>query len=223
VAENKTHQPSGLFDLPDVEDGALGKMLRRELLLALIPFLFLATGSFIAIHHLPEGKSFVLESRGRGVFYDFISALALFIFFGFVWMAPSMWVRRSISIAYRLTFFLCFTVGLCWVEGRKYIAVVQTPDSFIFVRRFPLGTTTVPSSSISSVFSRKTSAIRAVSVTATAPGKGNRTLDCQRVGLKDQRTMSVMDELAAELETARGTSKTSVAPTTGARPSEAAR
>ena len=210
----KTQQTSSLFDLPDVQDGALGKMLRREVLLALIPFLLLAAGSFIAVHRLPDGKAFILESRGMGLFYDFMSALTLFIFFGFVWLAPSMWVRRSISIAYRLTFFLIFTVGLCWIEGSKCIAVVQTSQSFVFVRRFPLGPTTVPVNSIRSVSTRKTRSIAALEVRAAiAP----RLLECQRVWLKDHRTMQIMAELAAELEQAQRTPHKPVAPTTATR------
>jgi hypothetical protein len=207
-----------LFDLPDVEDGALGKMIRRELVLALIPFVLLAAGSFIAVHRLPEGKAFVLESRGIGVFYDFMSALTLFILFGFIYMAPSLWVRPSISIAYRIAFFLIFTIGLCCLEGEKYIAVVQTPGSLLFVRRFPFGSTSVPLDGITSISARKTSAIAALSITAaTQDGLRARTLNCQRVWLKDQRTMRIMDELAAELREIQATSHKPVAPATRSR------
>ena len=209
--QKKTQQPGGLFDLPDVEDEALGKMLRRELLLAIIPFLFLAGGSFIAIHRLPRGKAFILESRGIGIFYEFMSALTLFIFFGFVWLAPSMWVRRSIAIAYRLTFFLIFTVGLCWIEGKTYVAVVRTPQSFIFVRRFPLASTTVPIGGITSVSARKTRSIAALEMRAVGVPE---PLECRRVWLKDRRTMQIMDELAAELEQAQRAPHKPVAPTT---------
>jgi hypothetical protein len=220
VVETKTQHPGGLFDLPDVPDGALGKMLRRELLLALIPFLLLAGGSFIAVHRLPHGKAFILESRGRGLFYDFMSALMLFVFFGFVWMAPSMWVRRSISIAYRVTFFLIFTVGLFWAEGRNYIAVVQTPQSFIFIRRFPLPSTSVSASSLTSISIRKTKAIAALQArSADAP----HLLECQRVWLKDPQTTQVMAELAAELELAQGAPHKPVAPATATRSAPEAR
>jgi hypothetical protein len=224
VSEIKRDQPKGLLDLPDVDEGALWKMVRRESLLALIPFVLLAGGSFVALHRLPEGKAFVLESRGAGVFYDFMSALVLFIFFGFIYMAPSLWVRRSISIAYRLTFFLVFTVGLCWVESKKYIAVVQNPQSMVFVRRFPFGSRRISAGNITSISVRKTSAVAALSVTAsTWGGVGTETLDCQRVWLKDRRTVQIMDELADELREAQVTPHKAVAPATGARAAPTAR
>src|SRR5258705_1157440 len=111
VEDMKTHQPSGLFELPDVEHGALAKLVRRELFLAFLPFVLLAAGSFIATCRLPGGKAYVLESRGVGVFYDFMGAVTLFILFGFIYMAPTMWVRRSIALASRLTPFLIFTAA----------------------------------------------------------------------------------------------------------------
>jgi len=218
VHDTNRHKPSGLFDLPDVEDGALGKLVRRELFVAFVPFVLLAGGSFIAIHRLPAGKAFVLESRGVGIFYDAMSALTIVVLFGFFYMAPALWVRRSISIAYRLTFFLIFTVGLCWLEGQKYIAVVQTGDSFIFVRRFPFGSTTVSTSSLFSVVTRKTSAIGALRITiATSRGAAADTLECQRVWIEDRRTTQAMDELAGALAKAQAESLKPVAPATRGR------
>jgi hypothetical protein len=91
--------PPSLFELPDVQDGALGKLVRRELFIALLPFILLAAGSLVATHRLPAGKAFVLESRGVGIFYDFMGAFTLFVLFGFIYMAPTLWVRRSIALA----------------------------------------------------------------------------------------------------------------------------
>jgi len=217
MPETNSPQRAGLFDLHNVEASALGKMIRRELLLALVPFVLLAGGSFIAIHHLPTGKAFVLESRGVGIFYDFMSALMLFIFFGFIYMAPSLWVRPSLSIVYRFTFFLVFTVGLFWIEGAKIVAVVQTDDSFIFIRRFPYQPIPVRGNDIWSISTCNTGAIAALSVQAMS-GRGRADdLVCQRVWLKDQRTMQIMDELAAELHAAQAKSLKPVAPATPAR------
>jgi hypothetical protein len=126
-------------------------------------------------------------------------------------------VRRSISIAYRLAFFLIFTVGLCWLEGEKYIAVVQTSDSFIFVRRFSIGSTTVPAAGISSVSARKTSAVSALTIGAMSSPGSVRHLECQRVWIKDQRTMQIMAELAGALSEAQAKSLKPVAPATRAR------
>jgi hypothetical protein len=215
---SQTPQPTSLLDLPNVEQSDVLKLLRVELFLAVVPFIFLAAGSFIAIHRLPEGKAFVLEARGVGIFYDFMSALLMMVLFGFFYMFPSLWVRRSISIVYRVVFFLVFTSGLCWLESEKYIAVVQTGDSFVFVRRFPFGSTIVPAGSVASVFTRKTSAIHALRVTASSwRGIPGGTLECERVWIKDQRTMRVMDELALALGGAQADSLRPVAAPAGLR------
>jgi hypothetical protein len=67
VQSNQSQSPNSLIDFPNVEQGDLWRMLKREVLLALVPFILLAAGSFIASHRLPAGKAFVLESRGIGV------------------------------------------------------------------------------------------------------------------------------------------------------------
>ena len=218
VPATNPRNPTGLFDLVDMEDRALSKMLRREGFLALFPFILLAAGSFIALHRLPAGKAFVLESRGIGIFYDVMSALTLFLIFGFVYMAPSLWVRRWLSIIYRVTFFLIFTIGLCWLEGERFIAVVQTDHSFIFIRRFTLGHIEIPAASITSTSIRKTSAIAALTIeTESRRGVPNGRLECQRVWLKDKRTMVVMVELVRALTEARDDSHKAVAPATAER------
>lgn len=201
-----------------MEDGALWKMVRREGLIAVIPFVLLAAGSFIAVHRLPPGKAYVLESRGIGVFYDFMGALALFGIFGFIYMAPSLWVRRSLGIIYRITFFLIFTVGLCWIEGERIIAVVDDGDSFIFIRRFPLEAIPVRPGGLAMISTRKTGAVAMLNVHAQSwRGIPAGNLECQRVWLEDKRTMQIMDELAAALQSARTQSHKPVAPATPAR------
>ena len=127
-------------------------------------------------------------------------------------------VRRWLSIIYRLTFFLIFTIGLCWLEGERFIAVVQTDHSFIFIRRFPLGHVEIPAASITSTSIRKTSAIAALTVeTHSWRGIPNGKFECQRVWLKDKRTIVIMVELVRALTEARDDSHKAVAPATRAR------
>jgi hypothetical protein len=125
--------------------------------------------------------------------------------FGAFYAFPALWVRHSISIAYRMVFLALFTVGLFWFEATKYIAVLeQDSGAFTFVRRFPFGQTTVAASDLRSISTRKTKSVAELIVEAAGPGThSSQTLKCQRVWLKDRAAIQVMDELALELIKAR--------------------
>src|SRR5882672_11269802 len=107
-------KPDSLTDLPDVEHCDLLRMLKREFLVAMIPFILLAGGSYIATHRLPVGKAYVLESRGTGNVYEIALTVIMLALFGFFYMFPSLWVRRSISLAYRIVLLVIVTAGLFW-------------------------------------------------------------------------------------------------------------
>jgi len=211
-------QPTWLIDLPDVEHSDLVRMLKRELFLALVPFLVLAVGSFIATRRLPPGSAFVLESRGIGIWYDILVTVVAVGFFAAFYMFPALWVRRSLSIVYRILIFLTFTCVLFAMEAERHIAVVQSGDTFTFVRRYPLGSVTVAAGEITTISTQTTKAFGQVRIEARTGGpRGQQNIVCQLVWARDQRTMQVMDELALALTKSRDASHKVVVPSTPAR------
>src|SRR5687768_17488370 len=89
-------QPTSFLSLPDVEESDLARMVKRELVLALVPFLLLTLTSYAAIYRLPSGKAFILEPYGRGLFYDILVAVLAVGLFGAFYMFPALWVGRRI-------------------------------------------------------------------------------------------------------------------------------
>jgi hypothetical protein len=219
----KLQQPqTSLLDLPTVADSALMRMLKRELLLAFIPFMVLAVGSFITTRRLPPGKSFILESRGIGVWYDVLLTVVAVAFFGALYALPSLWARRRSSITYRIVLFLTLTLVVFGWEAERYIAVVQNGNTFTFLRRVPFGSVTIAAGDLTIISAQKSSPLSQLRLEAWPAGsRSPRILLCQHVWAKDKRTIRVMDELGVALRAARDMSHTPVAPSTA--PSPAAR
>jgi hypothetical protein len=113
------------------------KFVVREFAVAFGIYALLWLGGWYAVQHLPEGKAYVLESRGEAAGYDFLLHVVVVTLFVLLYMWPAMFARRTLAIVAKVGVVGLFVVFLSYMEFRRYIAVVETDTQFIFVRCYP--------------------------------------------------------------------------------------
>lgn len=167
------------------------KMQFHFMLAASIFFVFKAC-SLMSVLALPQGTAYVLTPRGLGIVLDLIVSVVIIAAALLVYNLITAGKFFKSTLAKAIVFFALF-VGLAYFHGAKYVAVVKTGSSFVFVRPLPWDKKILGEKNLQTKIN-DSGIVRELEIKTAGE-----SIHCRPVYSIDVETLQILDELTREL------------------------
>lgn len=155
-------------------------------------FLLFKITNTISALALPQGTTFVLNPRGFGILFDVAVSLAVIALALLVYNLLTS-EKHLANIFCKALFFVAMIIGLSFLQGQGYIAVVKTENQCVFIRPLPWGNRTASDKTLEA-------RINESGMTRTLEVKlGEETISSRPVYSIDTETMKTLDELVKDI------------------------
>lgn len=188
-------------DEPAPQTKPMLRTWKRDFWLAAAIYLFFEGGSWVSTHRLPPGEPFVLEPHGGAAIKEFAALVLALTIFYVALTFPAFAVRRWLGWTLKAMLFFLFICFLAYLQAEQFIAAVRQPSAFVFVRRFPFPSHTVPFRRWGAVEVKDTGTVRSLSLTDDGYGQ-HYAIVCRPVWKTDEQANRVLDRLVAALHAA---------------------
>ncbi len=177
------------------------KELRRVARIAIGLWVLFRLSAWYTLKDHSADSMFSLVASGWGASFSFLAGSLFISVLFFIYSSIGNLTRRSIRIALKLTFLLMLGV-LEFMQYSRPIAVIQKPDRFVFLKRYPLDSVFIKNTDIEAIRINDTGIVRGLKVEKYYRG-GNKLIDCESVWHSDKATTAVMYRLENALREAK--------------------